>query len=239
MTRQEKKFVAELQEKLSDLMIEKSNLEQDNALLRERLTEIEKEYNDIKAIVHVELLEDDIKKIILKNYARNKSSLSIYRDVGKIYGVSIEEIEEIVKNIDKLDSELIEYYKKEVEYFRENDLIKFLSEQDILKDSIDFTLSILDNQIMEFSKQKILDKNDWKIYSDLLSRKKDFLNMRLKTVDTYKEGTSLINSNKENSNNISVQIKKQVNNVMNINTFKELGVKTSVVEIDEEVKKWE
>lgn len=239
MTRQEKKFVAELQEKLSDLMIEKSNLEQDNALLRERLTEIEKEYNDIKAIVHVELLEDDIKKIILKNYARNKSSLSIYRDVGKIYGVSIEEIEEIVKNIDKLDSELIEYYKKEVEYFRENDLVKFLSEQDILKDSIDFTLSTLDNQIMEFSKQKILDKDDWKIYSDLLSRKKDFLNMRLKTVDTYKEGTSLINSNKENSNNISVQIKKQVNNVMNINTFKELGIKTSVVEIDEEVKKWE
>lgn len=239
MTRQEEKFVTGLQEKLSDLMIEKSNLEQDNALLRERLTEIEKEYNDIKAIVHVELLEDDIKKIILKNYARNKSSLSIYRDVGKVYGVSIEEIEEIVKNIDKLDSELIEYYKKEVEYFRENDLVKFLSEQDILKDSIDFTLSTLDNQIMEFSKQKILDKNDWKIYSDLLSRKKDFLNMRLKTVDTYKEGTSLINSNKENSNNISVQIKKQVNNVMNINTFKELGVKTSVVEIDEEVKKWE
>jgi len=220
-------------------MIEKSNLEQDNALLRERLTEIEKEYNETKAVVKVELLDDDIKKIILKNYARNKSSLSIYRDVGKIYGVSVEEIEEIVKNIDKLDIELIEYYKKEVEYFRENDLIKFLSEQDILKDSIDFTLSTLDNQIMEFSKQKILDKDDWKIYSDLLSRKKDFLNMRLKTVDTYKEGTSLTNNNKENSNNISVEIKKQVNNVMNINTFKDLGVKTSVIEIDEEVKKWE
>jgi hypothetical protein len=239
MTKQEEKFVMELQEKLSDLMIEKSNLEQDNALLRERLTEIEKEYNETKAVVKVELLDDDIKKIILKNYARNKSSLSIYRDVGKIYGVSVEEIEEIVKNIDKLDIELIEYYKKEVEYFRENDLIKFLSEQDILKDSIDFTLSTLDNQIMEFSKQKILDKDDWKIYSDLLSRKKDFLNMRLKTVDTYKEGTSLTNNNKENSNNISVEIKKQVNNVMNINTFKDLGVKTSVIEIDEEVKKWE
>lgn len=239
MTKQEEKFVMELQEKLSDLMIEKSNLEQDNALLRERLTEIEKEYNETKAVVKVELLDDDIKKIILKNYARNKSSLSIYRDVGKIYGVSVEEIEEIVKNIDKLDIELIEYYKKEVEYFRENDLIKFLSEQDILKDSIDFTLSTLDNQIMEFSKQKILDKDDWKIYSDLLSRKKDFLNMRLKTVDTYKEGTSLINNNKENSNNISVEIKKQVNNVMNINTFKDMGVKTSVIEIDEEVKKWE
>lgn len=239
MNRQEEKFVMELQEKLSDLMIEKSNLEQDNALLRERLTEIEKEYKDTKAIVKVELLEDDIKKIILKNYARNKSSLSIYRDVGKVYGVSIEEIEEIVKNIDKLDSELIEYYKTEVEYFRENDLIKFLSEQDILKDSIDFTLSTLDNQIMEFSKQKIFDKDDWKIYSDLLSRKKDFLNMRLKTVDTYKEGTSLSNNNKENSNNISVEIKKQVNNVMNINTYKDLGVKTSVVEIDEEVKKWD
>lgn len=239
MTRQEKKYVTELQEKLSDLMVEKSNLEQDNALLRERLTEIEKEYNETKAVVKVELLDEDIKKIILKNYARNKSSLSIYRDVGKIYGVSIEEIEEIVKNIDKLDSELIEYYKKEVEYFRGNDLVKFLSEQDILKDSIDFTLSIIDNQILEFSKQKIMDKDDWKIYNDLMARKKDFLNMRLKTVDTYKEGTSLTNNNKENSNNISVEIKKQVNNVMNINTFKDMGVKTSVIEIDEEVKKWE
>lgn len=239
MTRQEEKYVIELQEKLSDLMVEKSNLEQDNALLRERLTEIEKEYNETKAVVKVELLDEDIKKIILKNYARNKSSLSIYRDVGKIYGVSIEEIEEIVKNIDKLDSELIEYYKKEVEYFRGNDLVKFLSEQDILKDSIDFTLSIIDNQILEFSKQKIMDKDDWKIYNDLMARKKDFLNMRLKTVDTYKEGTSLINNNKENSNNISVEIKKQVNNVMNINTFKDMGVKTSVIEIDEEVKKWE
>ena len=239
MTRQEEKYVTELQEKLSDLMVEKSNLEQDNALLRERLTEIEKEYKDTKAIVKVELLDEDIKKIILKNYARNKSSLSIYRDVGKIYGVSIEEIEEIVKNIDKLDSELIEYYKKEVEYFRGNDLVKFLSEQDILKDSIDFTLSIIDNQILEFSKQKIMDKDDWKIYNDLMARKKDFLNMRLKTVDTYKEGTSLISNNKENSNNISVEIKKQVNNVMNINTFKDMGVKTSVIEIDEEVKKWE
>lgn len=239
MTRQEEKYVTELQEKLSDLMVEKSNLEQNNALLRERLTEIEKEYNETKAVVKVELLDEDIKKIILKNYARNKSSLSIYRDVGKIYGVSIEEIEEIVKNIDKLDSELIEYYKKEVEYFRGNDLVKFLSEQDILKDSIDFTLSIIDNQILEFSKQKIMDKDDWKIYNDLMARKKDFLNMRLKTVDTYKEGTSLINNNKENSNNISVEIKKQVNNVMNINTFKDMGVKTSVIEIDEEVKKWE
>ena len=203
------------------------------------LTEIEKEYNETKAVVKVELLDEDIKKIILKNYARNKSSLSIYRDVGKIYGVSIEEIEEIVKNIDKLDSELIEYYKKEVEYFRGNDLVKFLSEQDILKDSIDFTLSIIDNQILEFSKQKIMDKDDWKIYNDLMARKKDFLNMRLKTVDTYKEGTSLTNNNKENSNNISVEIKKQVNNVMNINTFKDMGVKTSVIEVDEEVKKWE
>lgn len=239
MTRQEEKYVTELQEKLSDLMVEKSNLEQDNALLRERLTEIEKEYNETKAVVKVELLDEDIKKIILKNYARNKSSLSIYRDVGKIYGVSIEEIEEIVKNIDKLDSELIEYYKKEVEYFRGNDLVKFLSEQDILKDSIDFTLSIIDNQILEFSKQKIMDKDDWKIYNDLMARKKDFLNMRLKTVDTYKEGTSLNNSNKENSNNISVEIKKQVNNVMNINTFKDMGVKTSIIEVDEEVKKWE
>ena len=31
----------------------------------------------------------------------------------------------------------------------------------------------------------------------------------------------------------------KLNNVMNINTFKDMGVKTSVIEVDEEVKKWE
>ena len=57
-------------------------------------------------------------------------------------------------------------------------------------------------------------------------------------VDTYKEGTSLSNVNKENSNNISVEIKKQINNVMNINTFKESGIKASVVEIDSSVEEY-
>ena len=239
MTTKEKKFVEELQEKISDLMLEKSNLEQDNVLLRERLKELEDEVQKTKTVVNVELLDEDIKKIILKNYARNKSSLSIYRDIGKIYGLTIDEIEEIIKNIDKLDIELIEYYKKEVEYFRENDLAKFLSEQDLIKDSIDVTLSAIDTQILAYTKQKVMDKDDWKIYSDLLARKKDFISIRLKIVDTYKEGTSLAQNNKENSNNISVEIKKEINNVMNINTFKDLRVKTSVVEIDEEVRKWE
>ena len=91
---------------------------------------------------------------------------------------------------------------------------------------------------MEYSKLKTMDKEEFKIYSDLLSRKKDFINIRLKLVDTYKDGTSLTNNNKENSNNISVQIKEQVNNVLNINTFKEKGIKTTLVEVEEEVNQW-
>lgn len=219
-------------------MADKSQMEQENLLLRNKIVELEKEVEKIKTLVNVELLDNDIKKIILKNYARNKSSLSIYRDVGKLYGLTIDEIEEIIKNIDKLDKELIEFYKEEVEYFRSNDLIKFLSEQDLIKDSIDVTLASLDTQILEYSKLKTLDKEEFKIYSDLLSRKKDFINIRLKLVDTYKEGSSLSNNNKENSNNISVEIKKQINNVMNLNTFKDSGMKTSVVQIDESVVQW-
>ena len=186
-------------------MADKSQMEQENLLLRNKIVELEKEVEKTKTLVNVELLDNDIKKIILKNYARNKSSLSIYRDVGKLYGLTIDEIEEIIKNIDKLDKELIEFYKEEVEYFRSNDLIKFLSEQDLIKDSIDVTLASLDTQILEYSKLKTLDKEEFKIYSDLLSRKKDFINIRLKLVDTYKEGSSLSNNNKENSNNISVE----------------------------------
>ena len=233
-----KENLMDMQLKITELMANKSSLEQENLMLRQKIVELEKEVENTKTLINVELMEDDIKKLILKNFARNKSSLSIYRDVGKLYGLTIEEIEEVTKNIDKLDKELIEFYKQEVEYFRDNDLIKFLSEQEQIKDSIDVTLSALDTQIIEYSKLKTMDKDEFKIYSELLSRKKDFINIRLKLVDTYKEGTSLSNVNKENSNNISVEIKKQVNNVMNINTFKESGIKASVVEIDSSVEEY-
>ena len=233
-----KENIKDMQLKITELLADKSSLEQENLLLRQKIEELEKEVENTKTLINVELMEDDIKKLILKNFARNKSSLSIYREVGKIYGLTIEEIEEVVKNIDKLDKELIQFYKDEVEFFKDNDLIKFLSEQDIIKDSIDVTLSSLDTQIMEYSKLKTMDKDEFKIYSDLLSRKKDFINIRLKLVDTYKEGTSLSNVNKENSNNISVEIKKQINNIMNINNFKDSGVSTEIVTIDKEVEQW-
>lgn len=228
-----------LQLKITELMEDKSSLEKENAQLRQKIVELEKENEKVKTLVNVELLDNDIKKIILKNYARNKSSLSIYREVGKLYGLTIEEIDEIIKNIDKLDKELIEYYKKEVEFFRENDLIKFFSEQDIIKDSIDVTLSSLDTQIMEYSKLKTMDKDEFKIYDSLLAKKINYINIRLKLVDTYKEGTLISNNNKENSNNISIEIKKQINNIMNIDTFKNGGVGTEVVTIDKEVEQWE
>lgn len=228
-----------LQLKITELMEDKSSLEKENAQLRQKIVELEKENEKVKTLVNVELLDNDIKKIILKNYARNKSSLSIYREVGKLYGLTIEEIDEIIKNIDKLDKELIEYYKKEVEFFRENDLIKFFSEQDIIKDSIDVTLSSLDTQIMEYSKLKTMDKDEFKIYDSLLAKKINYINIRLKLVDTYKEGTLISNNNKENSNNISIEIKKQINNIMNIDTFKKGGVGTEIVKIDKGVEQWE
>ena len=231
-----KENLMDMQLKITELLADKSSLEQENLLLRQKIEELEKEVENTRTLINVELMEDDIKKLILKNFARNKSSLSIYREVGKLYGLTIEEIEEVVKNIDKLDKELIQFYKDEVEFFRKNDLIKFFSEQDVIKDSIDVTLSSLDAQIMEYSKLKITDKDVFKMYDSLLSKKINYINIRLKLVDTYKEGTLIANNNKENSNNISVEIKKQVNNVMNINTFKDNGIKASVVEIDSSVE---
>lgn len=228
-----------LQLKITELMEDKSSLGKENAQLRQKIVELEKENEKVKTLVNVELLDNDVKKIILKNYARNKSSLSIYREVGKLYGLTIEEIDEIIKNIDKLDKELIEYYKKEVEFFRENDLMKFFSEQDIIKDSIDVTLSSLDTQIMEYSKLKTMDKDEFKIYDSLLAKKINYINIRLKLVDTYKEGTLISNNNKENGNNISIEIKKQINNIMNIDTFKQGGVSTEIVSVDKGVEQWE
>ena len=233
-----KENIKDMQLKITELLADKSSLEQENLLLRQKIEELEKEVENTRTLINVELMEDDIKKLILKNFARNKSSLSIYREVGKLYGLTIEEIEEVVKNIDKLDKELIQFYKDEVEFFRKNDLIKFFSEQDIIKDSIDVTLSSLDAQIMEYSKLKIIDKDVFKMYDSLLSKKINYINIRLKLVDTYKEGILIANNNKENSNNISLEIKKQVNNVMNINTFKDSGIKASVVEIDSSVEEY-
>ena len=233
-----KENIKDMQLKITELLADKSSLEQENLLLRQKIEELEKEVENTRTLINVELMEDDIKKLILKNFARNKSSLSIYREVGKLYGLTIEEIEEVVKNIDKLDKELIQFYKDEVEFFRKNDLIKFFSEQDVIKDSIDVTLSSLDTQIMEYSKLKITDKDVFKMYDSLLSKKINYINIRLKLVDTYKEGTLIANNNKENSNNISVEIKKQVNNVMNINTFKDNGIKANVVEIDSSVEEY-
>ena len=132
-----KENLMDMQLKITELMANKSSLEQENLMLRQKIVELEKEVENTRTLINVELMEDDIKKLILKNFARNKSSLSIYRDVSKLYGLTLEEIEEVTKNIDKLDKELIEFYKQEVEYFRDNDLIKILSEQEQIKDSID------------------------------------------------------------------------------------------------------
>ena len=92
---------------------------------------------------------------------------------------------------------------------------------------------------MEYSKLKTMDKDEFKIYDSLLAKKINYINIRLKLVDTYKEGTLISNNNKENSNNISIEIKKQINNIMNIDTFKKGGVGTEVVTIDKEVEQWE
>lgn len=224
-----------LQIKVNELLESKSKLEFENGELRSALTEKERELQEIRVKATSQLIESDVKKLILKEFARNKSTLSIHKELGKLYNISLDEIEEIVKNIDKLDIDLIEYYKSQVEFYKNNDLIKFLSEQDLFKDSVDFTLINIDKQLNEFSKLGIMDKDEFNMYDKLLGRKKDFLNTRLKLIDTYKEENTLNNSQKENSNSISVEIKKEITNIMNINNLKDRGIKVIEVDIDEEV----
>jgi len=224
-----------LQIKVNELLESKSKLEFENGKLRSALIEKERELQEIRVKATSQLIESDVKKLILKEFARNKSTLSIHKELGKLYNISLDEIEEIVKNIDKLDIDLIEYYKSQVEFYKNNDLIKFLSEQDLFKDSVDFTLINIDKQLNEFSKLGIMDKDEFNMYDKLLGRKKDFLNTRLKLIDTYKEENTLNNSQKENSNSISVEIKKEITNIMNINNLKDRGIKVIEVDIDEEV----
>ena len=72
-----KENLMDMQLKITELMANKSSLEQENLMLRQKIVELEKEVENTRTLINVELMEDDIKKLILKNFARNKSSLSM------------------------------------------------------------------------------------------------------------------------------------------------------------------
>lgn len=231
-----KDLLNNLNEKIKDLLQEKRSLELKLEKAEYKIVRLEEELQEIRINFRKALVGDDLKKLILKEFSRNKNAVSIHKELGKTYDITIDEIEDIIKNIDKLSIDLIEYYKREVEAFKDNDLLKFLSEQDQIKDSIDNTLFSLDKQILLFSDKKDMGKEDFKMYMELLTKKNIFINSRLKLTDTYKEDNIMQANQKENGNAIAVEIKKNVTNILNINNLIEKGVEVEEVGIDSTVE---
>lgn len=117
-TRKEKLDYQVLMEKLM-------NKAEENRLLRERIKVLEEDNLDLQEKLHklkgnfeLIVLEDDIQKTVLMEYARDKSIGNIYASLKSIgFSISIDTIKNIIYQFDRLPVELREYYDKEREYF--------------------------------------------------------------------------------------------------------------------------
>ena len=117
-TRKEKLDYQVLMEKLM-------NKAEENRLLRERIKVLEEDNLDLQEKLHklkgnfeLIVLEDDIQKTVLMEYARDKSIGNIYASLKSIgLSISIDTIKNIIYQFDRLPVELREYYDKEREYF--------------------------------------------------------------------------------------------------------------------------
>ena len=57
-----KENLMDMQLKITELMANKSSLEQENLMLRQKIVELEKEVENTRTLINVELMEDDILK---------------------------------------------------------------------------------------------------------------------------------------------------------------------------------
>ena len=195
----------------------------------------EKEISKLKVKATSMMIDTDIKKLILKEFARNKGNFSIFRELNKTYNIGIEEIREITENIDKLDSELIEYYKKEAEAFKNNDFAKYISKKELLGNSIEDTLGLLTQQIVKFNDKKDLSEEDMQVLKTLLTLQKDYIKLQNDTTITYREEDNIANNQKEQGNELLNNVTNEIKQVINIQSLKIQGIPIKEVEIDHEV----
>ena len=67
-----KENLMDMQLKITELMANKSSLEQENLMLRQKIVELEKEVENTKTLINVELMENDINKLKARFLHRSK-----------------------------------------------------------------------------------------------------------------------------------------------------------------------
>ena len=183
------KLNKKIMEQMAEIVTLKKTIEE----LMEDKERLNQEIVNLKVRASTMIMEKDLKKAILKEYAQNKGLQSIFRELTKTYVISIEEIKDVIDNLNALDSELAEYYKTQVEYFKENDLAKFISEKDLTKSTVNETLDVMAKHISNFQKIENLSDDDLSRLERLLKIQEKYLKLSLETTGTYKEENNIAN----------------------------------------------
>ena len=98
-------------QKMSDLILQQSqklNTLTETILLKDQtIVDLKTKIDNIEKLNNQLLTGEDIKKVILREYAREKSLLSIFHELSKVNSnVTLEVIKDIITNIDKLPNDL-------------------------------------------------------------------------------------------------------------------------------------
>ena len=104
-------------QKMSDLILQQSqklNTLTETILLKDQtIVDLKTKIDNIEKLNNQLLTGEDIKKVILREYAREKSLLSIFHELSKVNSnVTLEVIKDIITNIDKLPNDLLQYFKE-------------------------------------------------------------------------------------------------------------------------------
>ena len=111
-TRKEKLDYQVLMEKLMNKAEEKRLLRERIKVLEEDNLDLQEKLHKLKGNFELIVLEDDIQKTVLMEYARDKSIGNIYASLKSIgFSISIDTIKNIIYKFDRLPVELREYYE--------------------------------------------------------------------------------------------------------------------------------
>lgn len=193
------------------LMEKLMNKAEENRLLRERIKILEDENLDLQEKLHklkgnfeLIVLEDDIQKTVLMEYARDKSIGNIYASLKSIgFSISIDTIKNIIYQFDRLPVELKEYYDKEREYYLKSNKSSYTQQINQSVNSLVLardTTSILIAEIIDQYQTKSISAE---VAEDRLMKLTDRL---------IKLESSIIKSRQEDSNYSSIiknEIKEQ------------------------------
>ena len=228
-------------QKMSDLILQQSqklNTLTETILLKDQtIVDLKTKIDNIEKLNNQLLTGEDIKKVILREYAREKSLLSIFHELSKVNSnVTLEVIKDKITNIHKLPNDLLQYFKEESSFYQKN---KNLFSEDFKKNMLENELEDVSMKISmlldKFISQKDLDDENSKVLFKLLDKYGMVTKQRIE-ITKQMEFKNLYTSQIENKG--STQVQNIFTNIGNIFNISELDTPTSIIGIAEEVEKY-